>query len=97
VQVARLACSPRDAFFARHTLVPLSEAAGRVSADIITIYPPGIPILVPGEEVSQTAVEYLQFLGRRGARIDGVLDPALPSNGAPGPAVPEPQVRVLAA
>ncbi len=97
VQEARLACSPREAYFARHTLVPLSQAAGRVSADIITIYPPGIPILVPGEEVSRTAVEYLQFLGGRGARIDGVLDPALPPNGAAGPAAPEPQVRVLAA
>ena len=97
VQEARLACSPREAYFARHALVPLSQAAGRVSADIITIYPPGIPILVPGEEVSQTAVEYLQFLGGRGARIDGVLDPALPSNGAAGVAASEPQVRVLAA
>jgi arginine/lysine/ornithine decarboxylase len=75
VQEARLACPPRDAYFARHAFVPLSRVVGRVSADIITIYPPGIPILVPGEEISAAAVEYLQYLGSRGARIDGVVDP----------------------
>jgi arginine decarboxylase len=91
VQEAKLMCSPRDAYFAAHAFVPLAEAAGRISADIITIYPPGIPILVPGEEISRTAVEYLQFLGTRGARIDGVVDP---SGRAPGDSAP--QVRVLA-
>ena len=96
VQEARLACSPREAYFARHTLVPLSRAAARVSADIITIYPPGIPILVPGEVVSQAAVEYLQFLGGRGARIDGVMDPAGGSCDGVHPGEPEPYVRVLA-
>ncbi len=87
VQEARLICSPRDAYFAPHAFVPLARAAGRVSTDIITVYPPGIPILVPGEEISCTAVEYLQFLGARGARIDGVLDQ---------PDETGPQVRVVA-
>jgi len=84
-------CSPRMAYFAPHAFVPLAQAAGRVSADIITIYPPGIPILVPGEEISPTAVEYLEFLGTRGARIDGVLDhpPGAGENSGP-------RVRVLA-
>lgn len=83
-----LACSPREAYFARHGAVPLAEAVGRVSADIITIYPPGIPILVPGETISAEAVDYLGYLGARGARIDGVLDPV----GGEG----DPRIRVLA-
>jgi arginine decarboxylase len=86
VQEARLICSPRDAYFAPHAFVPLARAAGRVSTDIITVYPPGIPILAPGEEISRTAVEYLQFLGARGARIDGVRDQ---------PDETGPQVRVV--
>jgi arginine/lysine/ornithine decarboxylase len=91
-----LACPPREAYFAAHTLVPLSRAAGRVSADIITVYPPGIPILVPGEEISATAVEYLQFLGSRGARIDGVLDPGVGPRDETGRAsTPESLVRVM--
>ncbi len=95
---AKLACSPREAYFAPHRVVPLSQAAGHVSADIITIYPPGIPILVPGEEVSQTVVEYLQFLGGRGARIDGVLDSGAGTReGGASPTTSEPMVRVLAA
>ena len=67
-----------------------------MSADIVTIYPPGIPILVPGEIVSRTAVEYLQSLGGRGARIDGVLDPVCGSRDAGQAGVPGPHIRVLA-
>jgi arginine decarboxylase len=89
VQNTLLACPPREAYFARHTLVPLGEAVGRVSADIVTIYPPGIPILIPGEAISGEAAEYLRYLGQRGARIDGVLDPL------EGEA--DPRLRVLAA
>jgi len=96
VQDAALACSPREAYFAPHTTAPLSQAAGRVSADIVTIYPPGIPILVPGEIVSRTAVEYLQSLGARGARIDGVLDATGGSRDAAAAGAPEPHIRVLA-
>ena len=96
VQETALACSPREAYFAPHASVPLSQAAGRVSADIVTIYPPGIPILVPGEIVSRTAVEYLQSLGGRGARIDGVLDPVCGSRDAGQAGVPGPHIRVLA-
>jgi arginine/lysine/ornithine decarboxylase len=96
VESATQACTPREAYFAPHAFVPLQESAGRVSADIITIYPPGIPILVPGEVISQPALEYLLSLGARGARVDGVLDrtTGTSDNGlAPGAA---PQVRVLA-
>ncbi|MGE5849494.1 MAG: aminotransferase class I/II-fold pyridoxal phosphate-dependent enzyme [Candidatus Methylomirabilota bacterium] len=84
VQESRLVCSPREAYFGDYVYVPLARASGRVTCDIVTIYPPGIPILVPGEEISPAAVEYLQFLGRHGARIDGVIE------------LPEPGVRVLA-
>ena len=94
---SHLACSPRDAYFGRFVFVDLPEAVGRVCCDIVTIYPPGIPILVPGEEITRAAVDYLLFLGRRGARIDGVLDPPAdgPDAGA-GSASADPRVRVLA-
>ncbi len=75
--------SPRDAFFAPSEYLPLAKAEGRVSADIITIYPPGVPVLVPGEEVGSSAIDYLQSLASHGARIDGVLE------------LDEPQIRVL--
>ncbi len=83
IQETRLACSPREAYFGDYVYVPLAQAAGRIACDIVTIYPPGIPILTPGEEISPAAVEYLQFLGRHGARIDGVVE------------LPDPGFRVL--
>ncbi|MFI5339012.1 MAG: aminotransferase class I/II-fold pyridoxal phosphate-dependent enzyme [Candidatus Methylomirabilales bacterium] len=84
IHETRLACSPREAYFGTYVYVPLAQAAGRITCDIVTIYPPGIPILAPGEEISREAVEYLQFLGRHGARIDGVMEQ------------PDPGIRVLA-
>ena len=77
--------------------MPLAQAAGRVCCDIITIYPPGIPILVPGEEISPAAVDYLRFMGAQGARIDGVLE-HLPAAGVGMPAAEGPGgwIRVLA-
>ncbi len=98
LQEARLACTPREAYFGPFAFVPLVQAAGRVCSDIITIYPPGIPILVPGEEISPAAVDYLRFMGTQGARIDGVLEHA-PVTGPDTSGAEEPAawVRVLAA
>jgi arginine/lysine/ornithine decarboxylase len=72
--VNRLALAPREAFFRPSGLVPLGEAAGEVSADIVTIYPPGIPLLVPGEVIPPEAVEYLRSQAAHGARVDGLRE-----------------------
>ncbi len=53
-------CSIRAARFGNQVSMPLSQAAGRIAADIIAPYPPGIPILAPGEEISQKHIAYLQ-------------------------------------
>ncbi len=53
-------CSIRAARFGNQVFMPLSQAAGRIAADIIAPYPPGIPILAPGEEISQKHIAYLQ-------------------------------------
>ncbi|MBI3988322.1 MAG: aminotransferase class I/II-fold pyridoxal phosphate-dependent enzyme [candidate division NC10 bacterium] len=70
----RLLLSPREAYFAPCEHLPLRKAEGRVAADIVTVYPPGIPLLVPGEEVMASTIEYLLRLADYGARIDGLLD-----------------------
>lgn len=53
-------CSIRAARFGRQETIPLKSASGRIAADIIAPYPPGIPILAPGEEISQKHIAYLQ-------------------------------------
>ena len=55
-----ICCSIRAARFGRQETIPLKSAAGRIAADIIAPYPPGIPILAPGEEISQKHIAYLQ-------------------------------------
>jgi arginine/lysine/ornithine decarboxylase len=67
---------PREAFFGPVEVVPAEEAAGRVAAEQITPYPPGIPAILPGERINAHVVEYL----RSGVEAGMVLpDPADPS------------------
>ncbi|WP_202867912.1 hypothetical protein [Kribbella pittospori] len=51
---------PREAFFAAQEAVPAGAAAGRIAAEQITPYPPGIPAMLPGERISEGAVDYLR-------------------------------------
>jgi arginine/lysine/ornithine decarboxylase len=51
---------PRDAFFGPTEMVPAAEASGRVAAEQITPYPPGIPAVVPGERLNHAVIEYLR-------------------------------------
>lgn len=66
--------SPRDAFFAEIHRVPFQAAKGSICAEIISPYPPGIPILVPGEEVTQAAIDYLLLVHEAGGFINGPED-----------------------
>lgn len=67
---------PRDAFFGPVENVPVEEAPGRIAAEMATPYPPGVPLLLPGERINQAAVDYL----RSGVEAGMVLpDPADPS------------------
>ena len=47
---------PREAFFARHERVAIGEAVGRTCAELVAPYPPGVPVLAPGEEITRSAV-----------------------------------------
>jgi arginine/lysine/ornithine decarboxylase len=51
---------PRDAFFAPKETVPTDKAAGRISAEQITPYPPGIPLIIPGERITGELLDYLR-------------------------------------
>jgi arginine decarboxylase len=68
----RFAMTPRDAFYSDTELVSFDQAAGRVAAEIVTVYPPGIPLFVPGEEISREAIDYVANMAGLGAIIDGL-------------------------
>ncbi|TVX95765.1 aminotransferase class I/II-fold pyridoxal phosphate-dependent enzyme [Cohnella terricola] len=59
------------------TPIPLEECAGRVSAEWVIPYPPGIPILFPGETITESTVEQLQRWRHKGAQIQGAKDSQL--------------------
>lgn len=68
---------PRDAFFGPTEDVPVREAAGRVAAEQITPYPPGIPVIVPGERINDAVLEYLESGLRAGMVLPDPADPSL--------------------
>jgi lysine decarboxylase len=68
--------TPRDAFLGESEAVLVDDAVGRVSAETIAGYPPGIPALLPGERITGEAVEYLRELTSAGARLHGAGDPS---------------------
>ena len=69
--------TPREALLGEIEAVPLAEAAGRVSAEIITPYPPGIPVVAPGEVISADIVDYLRFGKSAGMYVSGPGDATL--------------------
>jgi arginine decarboxylase len=69
------ACSPREAFLGIGETVPVDDAVGRISAESVAGYPPGIPALLPGERITAEVVAYLRELTGAGARLHGAADP----------------------
>ncbi|MDH4119572.1 MAG: hypothetical protein OEW30_19480 [Acidimicrobiia bacterium] len=67
----------REAFFAPRQRVPWWRAAGRVSAEIVSPYPPGIPVLAPGELITRELVGALRDDVSAGTRMAGASDPSL--------------------
>lgn len=71
----QMAVSPRDAFLGDAEVVDVDDAVGRISCESIAGYPPGIPALLPGEEITAETVAYLRELVTTGARLHGASDP----------------------
>jgi arginine decarboxylase len=58
-EIPALAMTPRDAFYANTEVIPLKEAAGRIIAEFVMVYPPGIPIFIPGEIITEENISYI--------------------------------------
>jgi arginine/lysine/ornithine decarboxylase len=68
---------PREAFFSTSEQVKPKAAVGRVSAELVTPYPPGIPVLAPGERITDTVVDYLEKFVAAGGYVEGASDQSL--------------------
>lgn len=69
--------TPREAFFASHQMVDASASIGRISADLIAPYPPGVPVLAPGERITTEIVDGLREAQAQGIRIAYATDSTL--------------------
>src|SRR3954466_12298534 len=70
---------PRDAFFHRIEQVPVEEAEGRIAAEMVSPYPPGVPVLAPGERITRESLDYLTSGVEAGMLIPDAADPQLSS------------------
>ncbi|HHY81147.1 MAG TPA: aminotransferase class V-fold PLP-dependent enzyme [Clostridiales bacterium] len=69
--------SPQAAFYADKESLPLRDAVGRVCSEFVMSYPPGIPVLAPGERVTEEIVEHIVYAKEKGCSLTGAEDPAI--------------------
>jgi lysine decarboxylase len=69
-----LAMAPREAFLGPQEAVPISDAAGRIAAESLAAYPPGVPNVLPGERLTAPTIEYVQQTLEHGGMLRGATD-----------------------
>ncbi|MBU0454272.1 aminotransferase class I/II-fold pyridoxal phosphate-dependent enzyme [Streptococcus oralis] len=70
-----LVLSPQEAFYSERRSLTLDESVGQVCGEFVMCYPPGIPILAPGERITREIVDYILFAKERGCSLQGTEDP----------------------
>lgn len=69
--------SPQEAFYAKKKSVPLEASVGCVCSEFVMCYPPGIPILAPGERITKEILDYIQYAKIKGCSMTGPEDPEI--------------------
>ena len=69
--------SPQEAFYADKCSLPLRETEGKVCSEFVMCYPPGIPILAPGEKITEDILEYIKYAKEKGCSMTGPEDPEI--------------------
>ena len=70
----KVVLSPYDAFYSKKTALPLKKSAGKICTEFLMCYPPGIPILAPGEEITKDIIDYILYAQEKGCFITGPED-----------------------
>ena len=69
-----IAMAPQDAFYAQKRRVPMKESTGLVAGEFVMSYPPGIPIVAPGERITPDVLEHILFAKEKGCFMTGTED-----------------------
>ncbi len=71
----QVVATPQQAFYAEKEMLPLEQTNGRICAEFVMCYPPGIPILAPGEIITKDILEYICYAKEKGCSMQGTEDP----------------------
>ena len=71
----QVAVSPQEAFYADKEMLPIDETKGRICSEFVMCYPPGIPILAPGEKITEQILAYIKYAKEKGCSMTGPEDP----------------------
>lgn len=67
--------TPQEAFYApKEEMIPIRETNGRICTEFLMCYPPGIPILAPGERITQEIIDYILYAKEKGCQLTGPED-----------------------
>jgi arginine/lysine/ornithine decarboxylase len=69
--------APQQAFYSEQRSIPIEESKGYVSGEFIMAYPPGIPILAPGERITEEIINYITYAKAKGSSLTGTEDMAI--------------------
>ena len=72
-----VAVSPQAAFYAEKESLPIMATKGRICSEFVMCYPPGIPILAPGEKITEDILEYIAYAKEKGCSMTGTEDPEI--------------------
>lgn len=70
----QVAATPQEAFYAEKRSLPLAQCAGQICAESVMCYPPGIPILAPGERITEEILAYILYMKEKGGSLTGPED-----------------------
>ena len=66
--------TPQEAFYAAKHAMPIEQSAGQICSEFVMCYPPGIPILAPGERITQEILDYIAYAKEKGCFLTGTED-----------------------
>ncbi len=66
--------TPQEAFYAEKRSLPIEQSAGHICAENVMCYPPGIPMLAPGERITQDIFDYIRYMKEKGGSLTGPED-----------------------
>ena len=66
--------TPQEAFYSSKRSMPMEESSGKICAEFVMCYPPGIPILAPGEKITREILDYISYAKEKGCFLTGTED-----------------------